>query len=408
MRVLLLAPYYDKNVPGESWCTFKWVEKISERCEVTVLTSHIAGWEETASPTQAKKVINWTHPVLKGKLARMGYELKPHYLFFYRRARRWLKEQIAAGFSFDLVHQINPVAIRYPSPARNLGLDYLTGPHAGSLETPQGFRDECEDRQLYRRLRKMDRWRIKNDPTMRSSLTDARIVLGVAPYLQEQLFSEIDLQRYEIMAETGPELLQTGSKKVSPSHKPLRLVFVGRIIRTKGVLDAVRAVALASSKCEITLDVLGEGEMLECCQAEARKLGVAHLITFHGRVSRSEVYEFYRRSDVFLFPSFREPSGTVVFEALGFALPLITSNVGGPGYVINDSCGIRVEPSSPEKFAAGLAKGIVSLAQDRARLQRMSEQALVRVKEVACWDGRSDRLMELYQDVLSSQPACCE
>ena len=64
LKVLLIAPYYDKNTPGESWCTYKWVEQISERCDVTVLTSHRAGWDAGRSPIKAVEVVNWTHPVL--------------------------------------------------------------------------------------------------------------------------------------------------------------------------------------------------------------------------------------------------------------------------------------------------------------------------------------------------------
>jgi glycosyltransferase involved in cell wall biosynthesis len=181
------------------------------------------------------------------------------------------------------------------------------------------------------------------------------------------------------------------------------LLFVGRVIRTKGVIDAVRAVALAAQRVRITFDVVGAGEMRDACEAEAGQLGVSNIVTFHGCVPRVQVYEFYRQCDVFLFPSFREPSGTVVFEALGFGCPIITATTGGPGHVVNSECGITVKPETPEQYARGLADAIVRLASDRAQIASMSDGALRRVEEVASWERRLDRLMTLYREVASTK-----
>jgi glycosyltransferase involved in cell wall biosynthesis len=176
-------------------------------------------------------------------------------------------------------------------------------------------------------------------------------------------------------------------------------LFVGRVIRTKGVIDGIRALAHASTHCEATLDVIGVGDMLEQCKLEARRLGVEKLVTFHGRIDREEVFNWYKKSDVFLFPSFREPSGTVVFEAMGFGLPMITTTLGGPGYVITDECGVRITPDDPKQFAKGLAEAIVELSKDRNKLQGMSEAAIRRVDEVASWEERAEKLISIYEAV---------
>ncbi len=401
-KVLVIAPYFDKNVAGESWCTYKWVEGICKRCDATVLTTHTPNWDPAASPIQAAELVNWTHTKLKGKLARLDNELKPHYLKFYRLARRWIKERLAQGESFDLVHQVNPVALRYPSPAAGLGLPYILGPHAGSLPTPIGFRTEYSDKQWFRKIRSLDALRIRFDPWLRRSFSQASLVLGVAPYVEEFL-SPIGIKRFEIMAETGPDqILDAPIEREELTDRPLRLIFVGRIIRTKGVIDAIRAVAIAAKSSNVTLEVIGIGDMLEACKAEATRLGVADKVNFHGRIPRSEVFEWYKRCDVFLFPSFREPSGTVVFEALGFGLPLITARNGGPGYVITDDCGFLVDPTTPEQYAKDLAKAIAHIDQNRADLPQLSAGALKRVREVADWEIRFEKLIGFYHETIGS------
>lgn len=400
-KVLLLAPYFDKTIAGESWCTYMWVKGMSERFQTTVLTSHSRGWDSMKSPTDANKLVNWIHPTAKGSFARLDHELKPHYLLFYARARKWIKAELKKGNNFDLIHQINPVALRYPSPARNLPIKFITGPHAGSLSTPAGFQKECKDRQWYRNLRKIDSLRIKYDPFMRSSYKSAEVILGVAPYVKE-LLAPVGIKHFEILAETGADEVVNEPKKLTDKNIALKLLFVGRVIRTKGVIDAIRAVAIASKKCSVQLDIVGTGDMVNYCKDEIRKLGIETLVRLHGRIPRSEVYKWYRSSDVFLFPSFREPSGTVVFEAMGFALPLITTTVGGPGYVINESCGINIDPINPEQFAIDLGNAIVQLANDRERVAQLSSGALRRVKEVANWETRYDTVASIYNDVIKN------
>ncbi len=401
IKVLVIAPYFDKNVPGESWCTYMWVKGICERTEATVLSTHTKGWDPHGSAVQASKLVNWTHNTLTGRFSRIDHELKPHYIQFYFRARKWIKKRITEGFEYDIIHQINPVALRYPSPASGLGQKYILGPHAGSLETPTGFEKDCPEKQWFRKLRKLDAIRVRYDPILRRSFTQASLVMGVAPYLEEFL-QPVPIQRFEIMAETGPDEISGEHTREYDQSGPLKLLFAGRIIRTKGVIDAIRAVAIASKSVSLSFDILGTGDMLEDCKRAVAEHGLGDIVTLHGRVSRNEVFKWYKRSEVFLFPSFREPSGTVVFEAMGFGLPLITSYNGGPGYVVTDECGIRVATDNPQQYAEDIAGAIVKLAKDKSIVRNMSKKAIDRINEVASWDNRLNRLVRFYEDLLDS------
>ena len=60
--------------------------------------------------------------------------------------------------------------------------------------------------------------------------------------------------------------------------------------------------------------------------------------------------EIVRDSDVFVLPSLRECGGTVLLEAMAVGVPMVATNWGGPSYYVDDSCGIRVDPSSRDGF----------------------------------------------------------
>lgn len=398
IKVLLIAPYYDKNIPGESWSTFKWVEGISNHCSVTVLSTHFEGWNKLDSPTQADQIINWPDLALPNRFARVNHEMAPGYFIFYCRARKWIKQRLRKGWDFDLVHQINPLALRYPSPAAGLGIPYVIGPLAGSLSTPSGFTAEGSDRQWFRKLRYFDKFRLRFDPILRRTYADAALVLGVAPYV-EDLLEPCGIKRFAIMSETGVDAVSKVRKSPPIDGEPLRLLFVGRIIRTKGVIDAIRAVALASRKSLLRFDIIGDGDHLPVCRKEVMRLGMQDQIHFHGWLPRTELDQWYRSATVFLFPSFREPSGNVIFESMKHGLPVITSSIGGPGHVVDNSCGIRVVPTNPDEYASRLGEAIVDLALQPDRLRKMSEAAVARLEQVALWKVKIEIILGHYQEI---------
>src|SRR5207244_4431914 len=108
------------------------------------------------------------------------------------------------------------------------------------------------------------------------------------------------------------------------------------------------------------LDIVGGGEDLEPCQHLVVENGLADRVRFHGHVPRSAVDEFYGRADLFVFPSFREPSGKAVLEAMSYGIPVIAANYGGPAVVVDETCGRLVEPTLPEDYARSIAAQIDS------------------------------------------------
>lgn len=402
LRILLIAPHFDKNVPGESWSTFKWVEGISKLCAVTVLTTHSNGWSRINSPTESLEVIDWRDITLPNRFARINHEMNPGYLVFYLRARRWIKQRIRKGWDFDLVHQINPLALRYPSPAAGLEIPYVIGPLAGSLVTPSGFATEGADRQWFRKLRHLDKFRLRFDPYLNRTYADAELVMGVAPYVKD-LLQPCRIKQFAALSETGIDSVSPTRRSVRCDGESLRLLFVGRVIRTKGVIDAIRAVAIACEKFPIQFNIIGDGDHMLACRAEVERLGMQNHIHFHGWLPRNDLDEWYCNSHVFLFPSFREPSGNVIFESMRNGLPVITCSVGGPSHVVDDSCGIRVSPTNPKDYAFALAGAIVELASDSERLLLMSIAATKRIEKIGLWENKIKELASLYSEVVQRQ-----
>lgn len=396
LRVLLVAPHLDGTDVGEAWVAHQWATRLAERHSLTVLTARKHGAPDPQEQVPGATVVQWPEPPLLHRAERFNSIVKPGYPLFHARARRWLRRELAAGRSFDVAHQATPVAARYPTPLAGLGVPYLVGPLGGSLASPEGFRADEGTAPWWMNLRAVDRFRLRHDPFLRRGLTDAAVVLGIAPYVRE-LLDDVPLRRFEVMYETGltdlpPEVDRTGRTGT------VRLLFVGRLVRTKGARDAVRAMAELRD-LDVHLDVVGTGPDGATCETEAMQLGVADRVTFHGRLPRVEVDEFYRRADVFVFPSYREAGGNVQYEAMAWGLPLVVGARGGTEAAVVPECGVLVPPVEPRQYALGVADAVRDLARDPQRRMTMGRAAREHAERTGLWESKIDAVGHLYDEV---------
>jgi glycosyltransferase involved in cell wall biosynthesis len=393
-RLLLVAPTVDGTDVGESWVAYQWAQLLSERVETTLLTYRKRDRPSSRPQLPRTRVVEWVEAPLVGRSERFNSLLKPAYLPFYHQARRWIRQARSRGEVFDVAFQPLPVAMRYPSPLAGSGIPYVLGPVGGSLSSPPGF-DTEDTAPWYVGLRQLDAARLRHDPWLRRTYTRASCVLAIAPYAAEALES-VDVKRLELMSETGLTAMPEGV--VKEPGTPVRLLFVGRLIRTKGVRDAIRALALVRD-LPFVFDVVGDGRDRSECERLAETLGIVDKVEFHGTKSRSEVDAFYRASDVFLFPSYREPGGNVVFEAMGHGLAMIVCDRGGPSHVVDPTCGIRVPAHDPQQYPRELADAVRALVTDPGRVSALGRGAREKVARAGLWQHRVDRVEEIFREL---------
>lgn len=398
LKVLMVAPTVDGTDVGEAWVAHQWASNLSDRVDLTLLTYRKRTRPSASDQLPGVRVVEWDEPRGLSRFERVNSLLKPGYLPFTLRARRWIRSALAAGETFDVAHQPLPVAMRYPTPLSGLGIPYVLGPVGGSLTSPPAFESQ-DTAPLYTRLRNIDGWRLRHDPLLRRSFEDAAVVLGIAPYVGEALVG-LSLRRLDYLAETGLVTLPPAFERTRAQSGTLRLLFVGRLIRTKGARDAIAALDHVRD-LPVELDVVGDGFDREECERLTRRLGLTDRVHFAGSQSREQVEEFYERADVFIFPSFREPGGNVAFEAMGHGLPIIVCDRGGPGNVVTQDCGIAVAAVDPQQLAEDLADAVRRLASDADELLRLSKGALDRVREVGLWSSKVDRILDLYEEVVT-------
>lgn len=404
LKVAIVAPSLNPAGIGETEWAFRWIEALSRRALLTVLTSCRDGQPSLQEALPHAHVVSYPEiRFLYKRMERFNAMAKPGWPLFAYQARRWLLRARARGDWFDIGHQMLPQAMRHPTPFRGLGLPYVVGPVGGALDTPQEFRREVTaGSSLASELRRLDQLRLRFDPRLRVTFSQADLVLGVAPYVRDRL-GDVPVTRFVTIMERGHGEVMPARREPPADAGRLVLAHVGRVVRTKGLRDSIRALAELRDLPWIRLISAGDGPDLAACREEAARLGVADRVTFLGRVSRARVEEIYAQADIFCFPSFREPMGGVLFEAMAHGLPVVTAARGGPDFIIDDSAGIRVPVIDPVRFPREIADAIRALALDPERRLRLGRGARARLLSFGDWEAKAETVMTLYHEVLTAR-----
>ena len=140
--------------------------------------------------------------------------------------------------------------------------------------------------------------------------------------------------------------------------RPLRLLFVGRLEAAKGVARVLQIFSrLHRAGVSASLDLVGDGPEREVHERLASDLGVDHLTTFHGWLSRPDLAPLYARSHIIIFPSAcSEGWPKVLSEAMAYGVVPVSSNVSSiPQYLKVFETGQTFDADDVAGFAGAIA-----------------------------------------------------
>jgi glycosyltransferase involved in cell wall biosynthesis len=166
------------------------------------------------------------------------------------------------------------------------------------------------------------------------------------------------------------------------SARPVRLLFVGRVVFQKGLDVLLAALAQLAPGNDWHLEIIGDGDPRPALEAEAARLGLAGRITFAGWQRRAEIAERYRAADVFVFPSRDEGMPNVVLEAMASGLPIVATAIAGNEELVRDGeNGFLIRPDD----AAALAAALGRILADNARREAMGRASRARIEAEYTW-----------------------
>ena len=171
---------------------------------------------------------------------------------------------------------------------------------------------------------------------------------------------------------------------VRKPSKKIEVLFVGRIGLRKGIQYLLESAKQLVHVANIT--AVGPFDVNDYALKEISKY-----IHLTGPVSRSHVQEYYMNADVFVLPSLCEGSATVIYEAMSFGLPIITTNNSG-SIIENGNEGFIVPEHDHQKITDSILKLL-----DFDLRQSMAEKSLL-ASNNGSYDAYARRLSLAMKD----------
>ena len=110
-------------------------------------------------------------------------------------------------------------------------------------------------------------------------------------------------------------------------HCPMELLFVGRLSKVKQIDEIIYAI---DGKEDMRLTIVGDGEEYDYLTGIVEGSN----IHFVGAVNQKQVQEYMKKADALILNSFVEGKPMTIIEAESYGLPIITTNVGGIGELV--------------------------------------------------------------------------
>jgi len=165
------------------------------------------------------------------------------------------------------------------------------------------------------------------------------------------------------------------------------ILYVGRLVKHKGIQDLIFSYKKLLKEEEkpnrIYIVIIGHGKY----ENELKKIshGMRNII-FVGNVNYLHIYKYYFSSDVFILPTYNDPWGLVINEAMACGLPIVTTRNSGASLDLVKGNGYIYDAGDVNKLADILFK----ITHDSELRNKMSCKSLDIIKNYSFQNARQE------------------
>lgn len=188
-------------------------------------------------------------------------------------------------------------------------------------------------------------------------------------------------------------------------HKEEKIIlFVGRVIKSKGVVELLQAFEILMQKYpfyKYRLVICGKGDY---------DLVYEHIkdyssVVLTGNISKDILYDFYNLADVGVIPSYIEQCSYTLIEMMLNKLPVIVTETGGLAEIINSTkIGLKISIKfSPKKIVFDtkkLANKIYCTVSEEFITKKRVEEAYKRVQKKFTTEKMVKKTLQIYNALL--------
>lgn len=388
---------------GEGFLGWGIIEQISKFNKVWVLTHYgnKKAIEKKLSDTKIQNVSFYyiALPKIFGFLEKIGGGVQI-YAYLWQIKAYFIAKKLHIENHFDIFHHLTYANDWMASfIGALLPVKYVRGPGGGAHYVPKEFvREYSFKERLAQKIRSLGQWFFRHDPFFIISQNKASAIL-VCNFESFNALPKRWQKKAELFPVNGvsPEDLSLFDVKTGKEDNSFMVLSAGKLIRIKGFDLAIKAFKIFSASTpDAKFIIAGDGPELKNLRNLVSELGIEDKVFFSGWLPREKLLQKMISSDIFLFASLRDGGGEVVVEAMALGKPVVCFDIAGPGFHVDEKCGIKIKPENPKQAINDMSVALEKLYFNKGLRLKLGEAAKEKIEKNYYWDKLSERLQKIY------------
>ena len=233
-------------------------------------------------------------------------------------------------------------------------------------------------------------FRVRFAGQARDAAHRADLIITVSAFTKSQVVSELGVP------ESRVRVIHHGTRQLTfpPALREKVILNVGTIQKRKNIARLVEAFETLDPQWRLVLAGSASGFGAAEIMARIESSPARNRIEVLGYVSPEALSNWYRRSEIFAFPSLDEGFGMPLLEAMAAGTPIVTSNHSALPEVAGDAA-ILVEPGDTE----ALGQALRHLTTDQGLRRDLAQRGIARAR-LFTWGKAVRETWQVYQELL--------
>ena len=397
MKILLSAYACEPNKGSEPEVGWKWATTLSGLDHEVYVVTRSNNKENIQNYLNKNHISNlnfiyfdypkWFIKIFKRKSNQYSYL----YFFLWQLGIFFSVKPYIKKIKFDFIHHVTFVSLRYPSFLCLYKIPFIFGPISGGDIIPNNLRKKFTlFEKIKEFLRDLSNYYIKISPLMNLTFLKSKKI-----FVNSEATKKIIPSKYhyktELMLAIGNSNTVKTNLNFNKDKKKFNICFAGNLLNLKGISLAIETFnELKKINSNIFLTVAGSGPLEFELKRKAEYYNIDQSILWLGQINRNELFELFKKSDLLLMPTLRDSGGFVILEAMSFGLPVATLDLGGPGIIVDNDCGIKIDVTdkSENQIVFELVSKINNLFQNNEKILYKKKKSLERIKAFS-WEQKA-------------------
>lgn len=280
-----------------------------------------------------------------------------------------LAKKLCQDAGIQIIHQITPIEFRAIGNYKKIkNINFICGPLGGGEYIPKGLKSYAKGHMLVEKIRAFMNGFTKFKLALNGRLKKCDTVMyanyETKNYLKKVAGKNADC---EVITEIGVNSEDLRNYTTKQPHDKIVFLSAGRLVYRKGYDFLFDALEKIPQELPYECMIAGGGELYERLQARVKNSpNLSKHVVLTGKIPFTEMQRQYSTADVFVMPSIRETTGSVILEAMSYGLPVVTLNKFGGVVIVDDTTGWLCDGKSKEDYIKNLADILTEIIKNPA------------------------------------------